>query len=1275
MALSFTIGSAVVLDETAGLQNSTASAGVLGDSDDNDIILSSSSFPSVFTVLSAFGSVTKTALSGYTGAAGNTGSDAFTVSPGTGAAITDVSFVGPDGQPLAGLDSGLLTLDGKKIFLYTGTNNNVLLGRVGLDDDTPNPNGVVAFAGYIQETLTNGAITGGKVWLSEYQPLLNPDPANPDDPVNLAGKVFVGASQDANFSLAGAPSGQQLFLMFSTEGATPDVNGRIPGVSIVVTGKDPLDQSASGAAITSADTVNSSQGGGDTTLGTNNQAVTEQEGLRFSFVTGARADVTIPNLEPGEAGVESNIDFTQYFGARSATFQIVQETGGTTAMVRLTAFRNVDNDAEGSQSGVNFINSYADDATEKVAINIASISVTTFAGAAVTGVVVLDNGDGSVTITGVPTDSQITYVTASDHNRVMIENAGSLTAKNSDKTHADFDIGGFKVLQTSVDKIEIGSNMVFEDDGPSVAVTVTASADALAVDETTLGTNASANYADNFGNTPNFGADGAATVNSITSVFALEVSAAGVDSGLDDVATGANVLLYLENGQVVGRAGSDSGAIVFVVSVSAAGLVSLDQQRALVHSNVTDPDDAVSPVGTNLITLRRTDTIIDKDGDTNTGNAVIDITAALSFEDDGPSVLVSQTAAADALAVDETTLGTNASANYADNFGNTPTFGADGAATVNPITSAFALGISTPGADSGLDDVATGANVLLYLEGGDVVGRAGSAAGAIVFVVSVSAAGLVSLDQQRALTHPNVDDPDDAVSPVGTNLITLRRTDTVTDRDGDTNTGFASIDITAALSFKDDGPSLAFGNLVGTGTDIPQTGFWSGAYGADGAGATQLNIAKAAWQLGGVTQSLANFVFNEVVPGSPDANGNFQFTGSLTGDFDNNGVVDANPLTFTLSANPTTGKYTLDLAAPVTSTTTTDTAAGALGAGGPDAVQTLRIPPLPAATRETVVFFSAKLGTAADNYLGSAIASGIITGVNDPTEATLEGNNPPATFASFIDPRSMNVSTSGIGVDNNNMNGYGASGALAIIDDFNGPGAVPPADDSFVVNPGTLVDKVRVFIDNSVTGYDYDGGERLQYRIFYDDGDVSDYQTVVGNLGKGALPKFFEIDGGDKKIDAVQLTMLYGEIKIPNIQFDTEIEALANDISLDFTATLTDKDGDTATSSFSADLFTNEAASATFDYELVGTANAADAFNVDLAPTSNKDYSISGFDTTLGARDKIVLIGVLEAAAQVSFLNGPDANDNSVVTILENGQTTTVTVIGIDLQAGDIVFG
>ncbi|SEJ73682.1 hypothetical protein SAMN05216201_1161, partial [Pseudomonas linyingensis] len=464
--------------------------------------------------------------------------------------------------------------------------------------------------------------------------------------------------------------------------------------------------------------------------------------------------------------------------------------------------------------------------------------------------------------------------------------------------------------------------------------------------------------------------------------------------------------------------------------------------------------------------------------------------------------------------------------------------------------------------------------------------------------------------------------------------------------------------------FEDDGPSLAFGNLVGTGTDLAQYGFWMMDAGADGPDADNLQIALTGFMLGGVAQAAGSFSLTE--------GANNTWSGSLSGDFNNDGMVDADPLTFTLTAL-SDGTYALDLATPVQSTTTTDTADGGLGAGGPDPVQTLFIPEPPATPTETVVFFSAKIDASA-----ASIAAGIIQGATDPTEADLELNDQdPDTLASFIDPRSMNVSTSGIGVDNNNLNGYGASGNLAVIDDPDGPdntdgGQNTPSDDSFVVNPGTLVDKVRVFIDNSVTGYDYTGGERLQYRVFYENGTWSDYTTVVGDLGKGALPQFFEIDGAGQKIDAVQLTMLYGEIKIPNIQFVTVTESLAKDISLDFTASLTDADGDTVSSNFSADLFANEEASATYDYELIGTTLVSEAFDVDLASMRN-DYLINGFDASLNLRDTLVLIG--DPSVQASDINIDISGANSIVTVAESGgQTTTITVVGVDLLASDIVI-
>ncbi|MBN3865806.1 hypothetical protein HCU66_26840, partial [Pseudomonas frederiksbergensis] len=854
-------GEDVSLDETAGLQNATATPSPAGDADDNDILVASlpSAFATRLTALGA-GTATGAALSGYTGAAGNTGSNAFTLTADPGAIITDVSFVDSTGAPLNGLDSGLDTLDGTSILLYTDTNNNIVVGRAG------SATGAIVFAGYIEET--GSPVSGGKIWTVEFQPLKHPDTTNPDDSLNLLNKVFIGASQDVDFTLDGAPSGQQLFLMFTTEGATADVNGRIPGVSIIVTGKNPLNQSASNDAITSADTVNSSQGGsGDTTLGTNNQAITEQEGLRFSFVTGSRADVTIPNLSPGEAGVEANIDFTQYFGTRSATFKVVQETGGTTAKILLTAFKNADN-VNGSQSGVNFVDSYADDATEKVAITNGSVTVKTFAGATVSGVVITYNADGTVLITGVPTDSQITYGTATDHNRVLIENAGLLTDKNGDKTHADFDIGGFEVLQTSTATAEIGSKMIFDDDGPSAdvadgggAVTIDETAgnqdndsDAaavLALFDTEVANKGTDLNPTEFAisTTPlatttlsSFGQDAAGG----TKVLSLAIVGGNGTDSLLDTTDGKNILLFKEGDLIVGRynvnndpvTGADPAA--FAIALQQDGNVAVAQYVSLTHGT---PGDGTTPPGSYDESVDLTGlvnavvTVTDGDGDTSTDS--VGIGDDINFDDDGPSADVAD--GGGVVTIDET-------AGNQDNDSDAPAVSALFAAVANKGTdlnpTEFAISttplattaLSSFGQDqengtkvlslaivggNGTDSLLNttdGKDIKLFKEGDLIVGRYDVANGTVTiddpaaFAIALQQDGNVAVAQYVSLTHPTAGstpaDHDDRVDLAGL----VNAVVTVTDGDGDTSTD--SVGIGDDINFDDDGPAVSANNTV-----------------------------------------------------------------------------------------------------------------------------------------------------------------------------------------------------------------------------------------------------------------------------------------------------------------------------------------------------------------------------------------------------------------------------------------------------------------------------
>ncbi|WP_454868382.1 DUF5801 repeats-in-toxin domain-containing protein [Pseudomonas farris] len=904
MAIEIT-GQDVVLDETPGLQNATATPTPAGDADDNDILVASlpSEFSTRLTALAA-GTATNAALSGYTGAVGDTGSEAFTVTDG--ATITDISFVDSAGAPLDGADSGLFTLDGTSILLYTDTNNNILLGRAG------SATGAIVFAAYIEET--GSPVTGGKIWTVEYQPLQHPDGTDADDSLNLLDKVFVGTSQDLEFSLANAPSGQNLFLMFTTVDPTVvDVGGvlRITDPTIIATGKDPANQST-GVNINTGDTINTSQAGGPTTFGTNSQMITEQEGIRYSFVTGARQDVTIPNLDQTEADVEANIDFTDVFNANKASFDVVQLQSGKSAVVKISAFSTV------AEPGVNFIDGYANDSpVEITSVRVINIS---------TGLVIENSdgpeddstitinfdADGVATITGVKAGYRIEYTTTEDHNRVLVENGAALDAKGN--AHADFDIGGFTLLQTAVTTAEIGSKIIFEDDGPA----------------------------------------------------------------------------------------------------------------------------------------------------------------------------------------------------------------------------------------------------------------------------------------------------------------------------------------------------LAFGNLIGTGSVLPQTGYWSHSAGADGLSAAGLDISvNSSFTLvrPDNTTTTGTATLTELLL-SPDGNGAYQFEGTLTGDFDNNPGTADTTIDYTLSALAD-GSYVLDLEQGFSSTVVLSSADGSLDAGGPDPVRTLLIPEtddpaIPSASEE-VVFFGVNATTTSGD-----IFTAIGPGEPDLTEAQVEGGG----FA-FLGTANMNVSTSGIGVGNNNLDGNGTAG-------------INSGDESFVINPETLLTGMKIFIDNSVQGYN-PATEELYYTIFYADGTTSGSPTKV--LAADLTPEAggqtsFVIERTDAKlIDAVQLTMGLGTIKIPVIQFIQETASLASDIQLTFNATVTDRDGDSASSTFDANLFANDLTGA-FDYTLVGTDDELDAFNVDLSFDENL-YQITGFDADANLRDTLVLNGDQNAVVQIDT-SGAD----SIVTVTETGgDVTTITLVGVDLLSSDIVLG
>ncbi|MEO5774021.1 MAG: DUF5801 repeats-in-toxin domain-containing protein, partial [Sphingomicrobium sp.] len=276
---------------------------------------------------------------------------------------------------------------------------------------------------------------------------------------------------------------------------------------------------------------------------------------------------------------------------------------------------------------------------------------------------------------------------------------------------------------------------------------------------------------------------------------------------------------------VAGSGGSvlvqQGGVTVLTVTINAGtGAYTVTQNAPIQHAAGSDENNQAFTINY---------AVTDQDGDGAPG------TLSINVDDDSPTVARADISLP-SLTVDETDLSTNASGNFSSVF--VGRYGADGAGTTAYAVSAV------NGTDSGLIDVATGQHIYLFNNAGVVEGHVGnSSAGALAFTVSVaSGTGVVTLDQVRAVSHPNALNADDAVSPIGS---TIQLTATITDRDGDPASSIVAIG--GNLVFKDDGPSISASatqpaltvdeTSLATNATASFASVFTSAFGADGAGA------------------------------------------------------------------------------------------------------------------------------------------------------------------------------------------------------------------------------------------------------------------------------------------------------------------------------------------------------------------------------------------------------------------------------------------------------
>ena len=532
----------------------------------------------------------------------------------------------------------------------------------------------------------------------------------------------------------------------------------------------------------------------------------------------------------------------------------------------------------GSQSATGLTDTASGEAIVLQLNNDGSVSGVTATGGDVVFNITIDGASGDVSLTQL---RAISHPDGSDANDVatMAANTLNITATVTDN---DGD--------SASDTLDIGAVFNFADDGPSVDLTAAQGA-SLSVDETSLGTAATITGANLFGATIDAGADG---VDSVAYSLAIGSQSA---TGLTDTASGEAIVLELQNDGSVHGVTATGGLEVFSISIdSSSGDVTLNQARAISHPDGSNADDALAMAAN---TLNVTATITDNDGDTATDS--VDIGAVFNFKDDGPYINLSGVQNA-SVTVDETSLGTAATITGANLFGATIDAGADG---VDSVAYSLALGSTS---STGLTDTASGEAIVLELQNDGSVHGVTATGGLEVFSISIdSSSGDVTLNQARAISHPDGSNADDALAMAAN---TLNVTATITDNDGDTATD--SVDIGAVFNFKDDGPYINLSGVQNASVTVDETSLGTAATitGANLFGAT---IDAGADGVDSVAYSLA--IGSQSATGLTDTASGEAIVLELQNDGSVHGVTATGGLeVFSISIDSSSGDVTLNQA-------------------------------------------------------------------------------------------------------------------------------------------------------------------------------------------------------------------------------------------------------------------------------------------------------------------------------------------------------------------------
>jgi len=694
----------------------------------------------------------------------------------------------------SGIDSGLTLADGTKIYLFSGGDDDVVVGRIADD-----PTAKIAFTLALDEQVVDGKVTGAQLWITQYAAVRHDGQDVVDGDIRtFADKLFVASTElyeSVASNFGDVPAGAPVFAILADDAA-----GTGPGtVQVLATAYKSDDAGTSTNEEHEAQTVNiSDQGSFPGSLAPVTQNMTPGTGLRLDFV------------ENGYTGYSNgkdaaNIAFDDHAQVTKAGFAIVQNQGGRDTDIQVRAY-DVATTAQDAD-GASFFGALGD----ATAVTIDNVRVTLLdpANPSASPTVLFDStlgaaNPGLVQVEGLGTGVVIVRDMQLNYNVEIINDLGhgferlDVTNVDADK-NAFVDIGrlSYAYFREGSDNVEIGSRVAIDDSGPSIAAQ--AAAPDWSVDESGLpaGTDAAnpAQTADHHSVADSFavafGADGPGALG-----YALKIPAAGTDSGLVDTLTGDPVLLRLTAGGVVeGYCQDHASDVAFTVEVDATGELTLTQLRALVHPDPAQADEGKS-MAADLIKVVAT--VTDSEGFEagDSASAELSVSERMTFHDDAPALHPTDPTSA-VLTTDDDTLGSD-SASFAYLFDAVP--GADGGAAASDYA------LSVEGSASGLKDCASKQDILLKMETGKVVGYFMDGAAQVnCFTVAVDKdTGEVTLTQLRSIQHIVGGVPtDDPVSLIG-GAVKL----SASIEDGDHDPVSATADIGKALAFADAQPEI-----------------------------------------------------------------------------------------------------------------------------------------------------------------------------------------------------------------------------------------------------------------------------------------------------------------------------------------------------------------------------------------------------------------------------------------------------------------------------------